>query len=1212
MIINYNFIKRRGILSVLLLLTMGKVYAQTQVTSPMTSTPAAGSYFSYSSIQLNPGFSFTAAAGQSLQLYIANPDCQPLASNLSFNQNFIRVSEPRVPITTEAGLLNRSTCELMQTVQYFDGLGRSLQTVQVKGSPAGNDLVQPIAYDQFGREAVKYLPYALTSANVSDGSYKTNALTPGAGQASFYASPPTGVSVIPDPSAATAFEQSPLNRVIEQGAPGVPWQLSTSGISGSGHTVKIAYGRNAATDVVLWTVNTSGTGATGTSNYTAGQLFKTITTDENGNNTITYKDKLSRIVCKQVQSGPSTYLSTNYVYNDLNNLAYVIPPIPASITYPTSFAETDAVFIGFIYGYHYDGRNRVTEKKIPGKGWEFAVYNALDQPVFTQDANQRSQTPQVWTYIKYDALGRVVITGIWSSSGITGSTGDSSIPSPSRVLEQWLVSWVNSQTSLWETVDNTTSTGYATMNPTGSILTVNYYDNYNFPGNPYSSINTAVTNPTPTGLLTGMQMASLKPDGSIGTTLWTIPYYDNLGRVVQTSKEYYLSGAANTNNYDAVQTTYSFDNTVASATKFHYTAGTQTLKIADTYNYDHMGRKTQTWEAITVGSNTTPPSILLNQADYNEIGQVKTQHLHSTNNGSSFLQNTGYSYNERGWLNTINSPSTISATQVFGEQLLYNTGTTPQFNGNISGISWQTMVPAGMGLVQTQQSYAYTYDNLNRLTLANYTTTGATGKFNEQATYDNMGNITGLTRTNSTTAGVYMNNFTYNYSSGGIGNQLWSITDAGTAAQNGTYTYDVNGNVNKDTRKQITGLTYNLLDLPATVTRTPGNISYTYDATGNKLEKVSGSITRDYTGGIEYNNGSIEFINTVEGRAIPSGSTYVYEYYLKDHLGNTRAAIKQDGSIIQVQDYYAFGEEMNPGNSLVPSPNNQYLYNGKELQSETGDIDYGARYYDPVIARWNTVDPLAEKSTRWSPYNYVRNNPIRNIDPDGMDAESDALQEQWRIADLEASGLTAYGYAAGITAQTPPKGDKKTLGNQTVNASYVNNKWNDVVVDNGSDDAATYSTYQVVGDPIEYGDGTVQNYADGNKTAAVFMDKHGNLIVLPGVQVSSSFVTEGSGATPGNRKIYLSTARDANGQYINRLLDLEHEYGHFLDAYNRGSFTFAITTDIPSSISAWRDSEEVHNSKDYELRATRLAIKFFGPNSDIAKKNVYTKHLNDK
>jgi RHS repeat-associated protein len=307
-----------------------------------------------------------------------------------------------------------------------------------------------------------------------------------------------------------------------------------------------------------------------------------------------------------------------------------------------------------------------------------------------------------------------------------------------------------------------------------------------------------------------------------------------------------------------------------------------------------------------------------------------------------------------------------------------------QYNGNISSAIWQGKVPSGSGITQSQQSYDYTYDRLNRLTVAGFTTPNLTGQYNEVIGYDVMGNIKTLNRYKGN-AVTPVDKLVYTYENSNGSNRLLSVEDqsgSDIGQLNGltTYTNDVNGNLKIDS---------NHLNLPQTVTKAgtgAGTITYIYDATGKKLRKVLTGANRDYVSGIEYDNGgAIAFIQTEEGRARPNGSGYFYDYLLKDHLGNTRVIIGQDGVVSQQTDYYAFGMEMNRGINVTASPDNKYKYNGKELQEELGmnQYDYGARFYDPVIARWTTIDPLAEKSRRWSPYNYAINNPLRFIDPDG-------------------------------------------------------------------------------------------------------------------------------------------------------------------------------------------------------------------------------------
>jgi RHS repeat-associated protein len=345
---------------------------------------------------------------------------------------------------------------------------------------------------------------------------------------------------------------------------------------------------------------------------------------------------------------------------------------------------------------------------------------------------------------------------------------------------------------------------------------------------------------------------------------------------------------------------------------------------------------------------------------------------------------------------------------LFEEQLQYDqvsgvTGINPvaQYNGNIASQSW------GTSSATDTAAFVYTYDPLNRLVFG----MSADSNYAEHnITYDLGGNIQTLSRVYN---GDVIDSLSYNYvdMNGNYGNQLQQITKNSTLGSmygagigNSTYgyVYDGNGNMTADTRKGIS-TAYNILNLPNLVNFSGSKLSstamsYIYDAGGQKLGRLiwatSGSPTQTfYISGIQYDYSptldslTLSFVETEDGRVFPysTDTANYYEYYLADHLGNNRIAFDNPGgagvTVEQQDDYLPFGMEIA---QLVKNPKNEYLYNGKELQELTQLYDYGARFYDPVIGRWTTVDPLAEEYRRWSTYNYVDNNPMRLTDSDGM------------------------------------------------------------------------------------------------------------------------------------------------------------------------------------------------------------------------------------
>jgi RHS repeat-associated protein len=173
-------------------------------------------------------------------------------------------------------------------------------------------------------------------------------------------------------------------------------------------------------------------------------------------------------------------------------------------------------------------------------------------------------------------------------------------------------------------------------------------------------------------------------------------------------------------------------------------------------------------------------------------------------------------------------------------------------------------------------------------------------------------------------------------------------------------------------------------------------ISFTFVGTKQNNPKVEGEsvVETSYIGGIQYtkpsstSNWVMDFVQTAEGRITNPTASPVYEYDLKDHLGNSRVVFRENGvNVSTIEGYYPFGMAFETPNEVKGSPPHKYLYQGKEYQNELGldTYDFEWRMYDPATGRTFQLDPHAENYISLSPYSWTGNNPIIKIDPDGRD-----------------------------------------------------------------------------------------------------------------------------------------------------------------------------------------------------------------------------------
>ncbi|WP_276504404.1 DUF6443 domain-containing protein [Terrimonas pollutisoli] len=866
------------------------------------------------------------AAGSS-QTAVAMPSYA--AGTDANNMNYVRVRTFVKPAITDIATANAQTdkYDVSQATEYFDGLGRSIQSVEKSATPAGNDMISTTWYDEYGRVAQKYLPY---TDNLATGNFR---LDPATQQPVFYNSYLNNTEGFY--YSKTLYEASPLNRVLKETAPGKSWTGNDQGVRVEQRT------NRSCEDVRIWTIASAIASVPQMAGlYKAGELYVTVTTDEHENKVIEYKDKEGQVILKKVQvsdilqDGHTGWLCTYYVYDDLNQLRYVLPPKAVEWLASNSWNLANTTIQNELcFRYEYDARKRMIIKKVPGAGEVWMVYDARDRLVMTQDAKLRGQATKQWLVTEYDQLNRPLRTKLWNDAN-------------TRVYHEPLAY---------------SSTSYPAATSGYELLTETYYDDYSYVGaksydNSYNSQlqagnnRYAETNPTTKSQLTRGMVTGTKTKvlGTASQYLITSTFYDDKGRVIQMQADNASGGVDITTNQ------YDFSGKVLSNVLRHQKsgAGALTVTLLTKMEYDHAARVMNIKKVINGGAEK-----LVAQNSYDELGQLKTKTLSPTGGaGGGPLETLDYKYNIRGWLAGINrgyanpvytSEATAQANRWFGMELNYDFGFGKnQLTGNISGIKWKSNGD------DEQRAYGFDYDNVNRLLKADFTqnnsgwNTSAGVDFSIKMgdgisatiAYDANGNIKRMQQWGlKITGSAQVDDMVYSYYANT--NKLQAVTEQGTGTTDhklGDFTdknitatdygYDVNGNMVTDLNKKLNGtaaltvtsggaISYNYLNLPQTINAkkddntVKGTITYTYDAAGNKLKKVTvdntvvpaKTTTTEYINGFIYENDKLQFTAQEEGRIRAvydaAGTTltgFVFDYFIKDHLGNVRMVLTEE------------------------------------------------------------------------------------------------------------------------------------------------------------------------------------------------------------------------------------------------------------------------------------------------------------------------------
>ena len=865
--------------------------------------------------------------------------------------------------------LSADAASFKETNTYHDLLGRPIETVLTAASPSGKDIVLLNEYDDFGRPYSEYLPVPVAT---SSGGYADPLRIKVAN--SFYNWEVYAFS-------KTLYDDSPLDRPVEEYGPGSPWHTREK-------SVRTTYLVNDDSELLSCSgyLVESDTSLTCVGTLPSGNLNVVKVTDEDGNVSLTFTDKLGRKALERTVDG-ERYQDTYYVYDDLGLLRYVLTPEASAVMSSSgTFGDSSSPLSTQAYVYKYDSKGRCVSKRLPGCAPILYRYDKGDVPICSQDGEMRKWGK--WLFSFRDALGREAVSGIWSLRN-----------APSSIDFPVVARYVGSS-----------SFGGYSLNipipPNNRLLFVNYYDDYSFMDDLVISDTKRVLacdtlsnygipvigTDKSKGFLTGTAVYSLTAPASKTVSSF---YYDYQGRMIQSHRKEAVGG------YGHIHRSLTFTGKPSRTRETVELPDGQVDSLVTVRAYDGQERLV----SETTSLNDKSQSV---SYGYDEIGRL-TSRVYGTEANPSALTET-LTYNIRDQLTGQNS-------NVFNMSLRYQEptlGAVPKYNGSVSEWEWNH------GAGTETNAWSLSYDGVGRLTDARRFVGGVqTNSFSERSiTYDKNSNALTLTRYGENAAAPD-EILAYSYN----GNLLSNISNCGTSGGGGSFVHDTNGNLTSDGLASL-DIVYNYRNLTSRISSGGATLAeYEYLADGTKLRAVDGSGNGyQYRGSLIYTQtagqtGSptitLDCAVTSAGRIVrentaDGSSTYKVQHYLRDHLGSVRSVIDGDtGTVIETNDYYPFGKRIQISTDLesvegaqhtveptaisassATSPN-RWHFSGKESQSILNVsiplLDFGARMYNPAIARWTAADPLSEKYYGISPYAYCANNAICLVDPTGKD-----------------------------------------------------------------------------------------------------------------------------------------------------------------------------------------------------------------------------------